>query len=564
MTRYIYLFAFVILLGCKARDEADEGANVKSYRYDNGQKVLDVGVYINDEPTTNSGELLPEEISWGRYPSGFSGDKVIGRTQYSTDNNLFEQAKSSGAKYVLKIKVVSDSLEDIPNQVTLSKGFIADTNCGSPESTVKIKGQDERGEEGVYNFCVTTEQSGKNAGAKIIYTNLSLISEGAIADGFSIEILMDRILGSSTQFYAATVNVTNLNAFENQNTQAILGEEVAFSTDPSAEIPFPTPAPKRKPDDEYDKMSTLDRVVPKKRPTVDLPDQKSSATFQNMMILPAGSVREVDGEVDMSSLSSRNKLYTGLGYPMGSKATEYCEEKYKSQNNSEYHIQWIIADIEDDFKVIDHSIDYEHNFYGASVVKSFTGAAWLDANDGKLDTLADLDLLIRMIRDSNNPAWIAIRKKIGEPSGAVKFTSKMGYVKTRSHRNAYDGYLGNQINARETAELFFDTYHGNYQGADVMWRIFHTCRTGSTKAKYYLPQSLVVGGKTGSWDESYHHALTFRYEDRQYAMVVLTGRHYTWNLRQLFNGAKGSNNKVAVMAGGLFREYIEKSMSCSN
>ncbi len=489
MKLFLTYLTFLILFSCQSKSDKPDGSHLSSYRYEEGKRVLDIGIFINDEPTTNQGELLPNKFSWQQFPSGFSGDKKIGRTQSGIEESLFQQMKTAEAKYVLKIKVLTDQLEDQPNHIKLTKGFFAKTECSSAEETVQIHGSDEREEEGVFNFCVVEEENSPYAGKKIFLTHLTLVNESLVSQGFEAEVLLDRIEGAETEYLTANVVVDNLIPFENIEKEEVKTEDEAFSVanTETEEV------------HEDDKMAIFDQIQPKQIKRVELPDQKNDPDFQNMMILPAGSVQSRSGEIDMANLHYFNRLQTGLGNSFDKKISKYCLKKSKSINQQEYPIQWIVADIEDDFEIVAHSRDYKHNFYGASVVKSFIGAAWLHQQKGQLNTIADLNLLIELIRDSSNIAWVKIRQKVGDPVGALKFTDDMGYDQTRSHRSYYNGYLGNQINTYETAKLFHDTYHNRYHGAQVMWRVFHTCKTGKTKGKYYLPKSLVVAGKTGSY-----------------------------------------------------------------
>lgn len=83
----------------------------------------------------------------------------------------------------------------------------------------------------------------------------------------------------------------------------------------------------------------------------------------------------------------------------------------------------------------------------------------------------------------------------------------------------------------------------------------HACRTGASRGRKYMPSSLYVGGKTGTYDGSTenpetgknynvairNHVLIFNVLGRQYGLVVLANT--------------GSDESAALLAGGLLREY---------
>jgi hypothetical protein len=142
------------------------------------------------------------------------------------------------------------------------------------------------------------------------------------------------------------------------------------------------------------------------------------------------------------------------------------------------------------------------------------------------------------------------------------FTQRMGYTKTRG----YQGYLGsthgNELVADEAIETLYDIYRGAFPGAELEWKLMHTCRTGASRGRKYIPSSVYVAGKTGTYDggtenpetgktknpdgSDYtvhirNHVLSFYIDGHQYGLVVLAN--------------SGSDESAALLAGGLIREY---------
>jgi hypothetical protein len=89
----------------------------------------------------------------------------------------------------------------------------------------------------------------------------------------------------------------------------------------------------------------------------------------------------------------------------------------------------------------------------------------------------------------------------------------------------------------------------------------YTCRTGTTKSLKYLPKSLPVGGKTGTYKgptfdpetgaeivvDVHNHLIYYFHAGRPYALAILTDGPIPGG-----NTTKGDDEHVALMAGGLF------------
>lgn len=234
----------------------------------------------------------------------------------------------------------------------------------------------------------------------------------------------------------------------------------------------------------------------------------------------------------------------------------YCGLKGKAD------IQWRLSDLATD-RTISESRNPERIFFGASVSKLLVAAALLDRQQGRL-TPEQLGLMTRMIAVSSNTAWKNLQRHAGDGISADAgrqaidtFTRRMGYGPIRGFQGWWQNEIhGNELNVAALSRFLFDTYYGRYPGAEILWKLMHTCRTGGKKGNRYLPASLTVGGKTGTYHgpnaspetvdwpviRAHHHVMTFHWRGRQYGLVILSNR--------------GSDLDVAVLAGGLVREHL--------
>ena len=111
----------------------------------------------------------------------------------------------------------------------------------------------------------------------------------------------------------------------------------------------------------------------------------------------------------------------------------------------------------------------------------------------------------------------------------------------------------------------YDTYQRKYAGADVLWKIMQATRTGKGKIDRFTPGSVYLGGKTGTYSGPNESRKTIKFasiKSRNHAAVLLTKTgHYGISI--LSN--RGSSGDVAVLAGGLMRDYlgVGKKISCN-
>lgn len=276
------------------------------------------------------------------------------------------------------------------------------------------------------------------------------------------------------------------------------------------------------------------------------------------VILPNGK--------DLRTLSSSGRslsLIRGDGKEFtASLQAKYLALKNETLTKSNHPVTWVLMDL-DSRQVIAQSKDANRKQFGASVNKIFIGAALLDKQRGSLSS-SQLKLMGQMIADSNNDARDSIHLAVGGGSNTRarqeihKFTQRMGYARTRAFRGYMGSLHGNELTALETANFLFDTYQGRYPGAEYLWKILYTCRTGAGRARTYLPSDMYVGGKTGSYAGStvdpetgrstkvdvVHHTIVFNRGGRQYGLAIFANT--------------GKTESTALLAGGLFREYINR------
>lgn len=277
-------------------------------------------------------------------------------------------------------------------------------------------------------------------------------------------------------------------------------------------------------------------------------------TDPDFMRLPDGS-RLTDTKVSGERLS----LSKGLGnsFTASAQAT-YQSIKQDSMNNPNSKIQWVLMDL-DSHRVVAQSLGAKRRMFGASVAKVFVAAALLNKQKGNLRA-SQKQLMADMLVVSSNTAWTELQSQIGDGNadrgreGIYNFTQSMGYLDTRGWQGAWGTRHGNELTASDLAELMHDTYKGIYHGAEILWKIMHTCRTGSNRGRKYFPSHIVVGAKTGTYDgpteidgvgmsvSVRNHLMVFNLNHREYGLAMLADT--------------GSDETTAALAGGLAREYL--------
>ncbi|MBX3041467.1 MAG: serine hydrolase [Bdellovibrionaceae bacterium] len=278
--------------------------------------------------------------------------------------------------------------------------------------------------------------------------------------------------------------------------------------------------------------------------------------------LPSGKdLREISVNGSRLSLSKG----TGSSFTAKNQAA-YLQLKEASKNTPGHPVQWAFMDL-DAGRVLEESLESNRKIFGASTSKIFVGATLLDKQEGSLNS-SQLQLMANMIVVSSNTAWTNLQSQIGNGNANTgrslvhQFTQGMGYDRMRGFQGYWGNLHGNELTAAETVRFLHDTYKGLYPGAETLWKLMHTCRTGGSRGRKYIPTSIYVGGKTGTFDGSTidpetgsskhpngkpytvrirNHAMVFHVNGRQYGLVVLAD--------------SGSDESAALLAGGLLREY---------
>lgn len=242
------------------------------------------------------------------------------------------------------------------------------------------------------------------------------------------------------------------------------------------------------------------------------------------------------------------------------------QEIYRRLKKDEQQIQWTLSDLQTG-AVLSRSSNADEVFFGASASKIFVAAALLDKQHGKLRR-DQLQLMVKMVVRSNNHAWKELQRQAGsdgtDDSGreAVdNFSRQMGYANLR----CFQGWLkkkdgtkihGNELNCIDVATFLYDTYHGKYEGAEILWKIMHATRTGKKKINKYTPKDVYIAGKTGTYhgpNESPETIQLKTLKARNHVVVLnVNGKYYGLSV---FSNT-GRDEDVAILGGGLMREFI--------
>lgn len=281
----------------------------------------------------------------------------------------------------------------------------------------------------------------------------------------------------------------------------------------------------------------------------------SPATDSQFTTLPDG--RKLSSiKVSGSSLS----LAKGSGGSFtSSKLSEYKKLKEETLKDPAHKVQWVFMDM-DDHRVIERSLSAGKRIFGASSSKIYVASALMDYQKGSISS-SQLQLMADMLVVSSNTAWTNLQKQVGggdADKGRERihaFTQKMGYPTTRAFQGYWGNLHGNELVPDEAIETLYDIYTNQFPGAEWVWKLMHTCRTGASRGRKYIPSNIYVGGKTGTYDgatenpetgKQYNvkirnHILTFNVDGRQYGLIVFAN--------------SGSDESAALLAGGLIREY---------
>jgi hypothetical protein len=225
---------------------------------------------------------------------------------------------------------------------------------------------------------------------------------------------------------------------------------------------------------------------------------------------------------------SRNKGLGGSGYN---------HSKYQSAKNNP-KVYWAIYNISKD-KIVAQSTNANKNVYGASVPKVIVASAALDKYDGLFPNQSDYEKVIKLLVKSNNDVWTPLQNLAGGGNAVNDWSKKMGYT-MKSARG-----MGNNANAVDMCKFWSDVCHNRFDGAEVIFRVTASCQTSASRSRKYLPTSLFIGSKTGTYQSSNHDTGWINVGSDFYSISVMTDL-----------GSSGSD-AIAFMFRGLYDEYVK-------
>jgi hypothetical protein len=230
------------------------------------------------------------------------------------------------------------------------------------------------------------------------------------------------------------------------------------------------------------------------------------------------------------------KVGISLSRNNGLNGSGFSQAKYQSAKNNP-NVYWAIYNITND-TLLAFSSNATKNVYGASVPKVFVASAALANNDGNI-SFADYEKIIKLLVKSDNEVWTPLQNLAGGGQKVNDWAKRMGY------RNQPARSMGNNANAIDMCKLWRDVCRNNFNGAEVIFRISSSCQTSASKSRKYMPSSVFMGSKTGTYLKSNHDCGWVQNKENFYAISVLTEL-----------GSDGSDY-IANMWRGLFNEYIK-------
>ncbi len=310
-------------------------------------------------------------------------------------------------------------------------------------------------------------------------------------------------------------------------------------------LPEPTPTPE----------APVARPTPVPAPTPTAPKSETLThpeTDPSFAVLPNGK------RLDSIQVSgTRLSLTRGSGQTFGDSAkASYTKAKVNAE------VQYSLRNL-DTGEIVAESDRPGRRIFGASSSKIFVGGALLDYQKGKL-TDTQIQQMSDMIVVSSNTAWTSLQGQLGDGDQNrgrernYNFTQALGLPKTQAFQGTWNknGMHGNELTASETTKYLQTMYQKGFPGSEYLWKIMHTCRTGSSRGLKYLPSNLYVGGKTGTYDGPTYdtdikkdvtvrirnHVLLVRINGVQYGIAILNNT--------------GTEELTAAVAGGLVREFL--------
>lgn len=238
--------------------------------------------------------------------------------------------------------------------------------------------------------------------------------------------------------------------------------------------------------------------------------------------------------INLSALGKKVGITLSRNKGIGSRG--FDANKYKSFKSNP-KVFWAIYNIDSD-TLIASSSNATKNVYGASVPKVLVASAAIAKNNGVLPNSTDYSKFIQLLVKSNNDVWTPIQNLAGGGSSVNAWAKSMGY-KMQPARS-----MGNNANAVDMCKFWTDVCKDNFQGAEVIYRITSSCQTSGARSRKYMPTTIYIGGKTGTYMSSNHDSCWIEKDGKFYAITVLTEL-----------GSSGTE-AIAQMFRGLYNEYI--------
>ena len=238
--------------------------------------------------------------------------------------------------------------------------------------------------------------------------------------------------------------------------------------------------------------------------------------------------------VNLQNLAKKVGIY--LSRNNGLNGSGFSQSKYQSAKNNP-NVYWAIYDITND-TLLAFSSNATKNVYGASVPKVFVASAALANNNGNI-SFADYEKIIKLLVKSDNEVWTPLQNLAGGGQKVNDWAKSMGYINQPARS------MGNNANAIDMCKLWRDVCRNNFNGAEVIFRISSSCQTSASKSRKYMPSSVFMGSKTGTYLKSNHDCGWVQNKENLYAISVLTEL-----------GSDGSDY-IANMWRGIFNEYIK-------
>ena len=238
--------------------------------------------------------------------------------------------------------------------------------------------------------------------------------------------------------------------------------------------------------------------------------------------------------INLQSLAK--KVGISLSRNKGLNSSGFSESKYKSAKSNP-DIYWAIYDISKD-TLLASSSNATKNVYGASVPKVFVASAALANNNGNISS-ADYEKVIKLLVKSDNEVWTPLQNLAGGGQKVNDWAKSMGY------KNQPARSMGNNVNAIDICKLWRDVCRDNFKGAEVIFRISSSCQTSASRSRKYMPSSVFIGSKTGTYLKSNHDCGWVQKGGNFYAIAVFTEL------------GSGGSDYIANMWRGLFNEYVK-------